>query len=288
MILLFGDSWARHSAVHVNDPNLQTSAMFVNGVLTAADTTSNYGYRHWELENIFVKFNTDDWFAYYFKQQRVITLSQPANCLDAIKEEIKNCVKGCSNINERLDVLVYQTDPLRNFAFREDYTQKNIVWPKFINWCSANNFDYKNQLLDQLLTQLMYNFYNELMYIQDYIKQHTTLDVAIYLIGGVNKVQSMAEHMSINVLLPSISEFFGLEEDTLIENELALSSLVNWWADELTGSQRNCLLQQWECYTTATAKKIKFWTETPEYFAGRHLTSAALTKIADYIESRLN
>lgn len=286
MILLFGDSWARHATKHVYDPeqSIVTSSMFVNGESVIPKNIDRYGYRHWELNDIFVEFRTEDWLSSYFTQHSVITLSQPANSLDNIGENIKNCVYGCSNLSEPVYAVVFQTDPLRNFAYRADYTCRDVVWPNFAKWCEENNFDYQTHTLNDLLEKMFVKFYNDLMEIELCVSKISKLDFKILLVGGVNKVHRSVNQTSLKVIIPSVSEFFGLKSDTVIENHLALHRLVDWWTSEVPGKHRYKILKEWDYYHSEVVKKANFWIDRPEYFAGRHLTSSGFKKLANQIE----
>lgn len=287
MILLFGDSWARHSTVHIRDKDntIQNSAMFSNGQVIIPDEIPRYGYRHWELDDVFVEFQTDDWLAHYFKSHTVVNLSQQANCLININENIKDCVKGSTNLSGPLYAVVFQTDALRNFAHRVDYTHRDTVWPNFTNWCKSNKFDYTTQTLDELLERLFEQFYQNLMYIEHYATHSLNLDFKLLLVGGVNRVHPIVNKTPIKVIIPSVSEFFGLDNDTVVENHLAMMRLVQWWSSEVSGQTRNKLLTEWSYYDYEATKKAKFWANTPEFFAGRHLTSKAFSVLANHIES---
>jgi hypothetical protein len=287
MIFIFGDSWARHSTTHVvdDDRNLKTSATLSAGPLK---NMTRHGYRHWELDNIFVEFNTDDWFNSYFQKNSVVNFGEFGNTNQWIIENLHNRMAGVSNIKEPITVLVYQTDPMRIFAPRKDFTDSNIVWPAFEQWCQDNNFDYATQTLKELIDAIFNNFYLQLSGFKVHAKTKYGLDIDLKLIGGVNAVHPSYSTHGLDALINSVSEFFGYTGDTVIESHLALHRLIGFWGNHVSATHRHHLLEEWYYYDVEVTRKTKFWTNTPEYFAGRHLTSTAMAELAQYIESRID
>ena len=74
----------------------------------------------------------------------------------------------------------------------------------------------------------------------------------------------------------------------MIENHLALHRLIGFWRQHVSLAQKHRLLEEWNYYDIEVCRKAKFWTNTPEYFAGRHLTSTAMAQLANYIESKID
>jgi hypothetical protein len=286
MIFIFGDSWARHSTKHVNDQSqsLKTSATQADGPLK---NITRYGYRHWELDDVFVEFNTNDWFNSYFKKNSVVNFGEFGNTNSWILENLHNRMAGVSGITEPITVLVYQTDPVRIFAPRQDFTNQDIVWPAFEEWCQHNQFDYATQTLKELIDTIFDNFYLRLSGFKVHATTEYGLDIDLKLIGGVNAVHPAYSKYRLEVLIPSVSEFFGYTNDTVIESHLALHRLIGFWGDRVSSAHRYRLLEEWRYYDIEVTRKTKFWTNTPEFFAGRHLTSTAMDKLADYIESKI-
>lgn len=286
MIFIFGDSWARHSTQHVIDDEetLQTSS--VKGV--PLKNITRYGYRHWKFENIFVEFNTGDWFNHYFKKHAVINFGEGGNTNSWILENLHTRMAGVSNINEPITVVVYQTDPIRIFAPRKDYTDQNVVWPAFLEWCQNNQFDYASKTIDDLIDTIFDLFYQQLCGFRDHAKREYNLDIDLQIVGGVNVVHPACRKYNLSVLINSVTEFFGYDKDTAIENNHALQCLVEWWGNNVTSAHRAALLKQWQFYDREVTRKTEFWANNPEYFAGRHLTTDALSKLAEYIESKID
>lgn len=285
MIFIFGDSWARHSTTHIIDEK--------NTLLTSAvdcvplTNITRFGYRHWELDNVFVEFNTDDWFNSYFQKNSVVNFGEFGNTNQWILENLHNRMAGVSNITEPITVIVYQTDPMRIFAPRQDFTKQDIVWPAFQEWCQTNQFDYTTQTLNELIDAIFNNFYLQLSAFKPHAKIKYGLDIDLKLVGGVNVVHPSYSTYGLEVPIKSVSEFFGYTNDTVIESHLALHRLVGFWGDRVSSAHRYRLLEEWDYYDVEVRRKAKFWTNTPEYFAGRHLTSTAMAKVAEYIEFKI-
>jgi len=287
MIFLFGDSWARHSAKHVEDTHnaLVTSATFATGPLK---NIQRYGYRHWELPDIFVEFNTTDWFNSYFQKNSVVNFGEFGNTNHWILENLHNRMAGVSNLKEPITVIVYQTDPMRIFSPRQDYTNQDVVWPAFEEWCQDNNFDYTTQTLDQLIDIIFNKFYLQLRGFKERAKIQYGLDIDLKLIGGVNAVHPSYSKYELDVPIKSVTEFFGYANDTVIENHLALHRLIGFWCEHVCSDHKHRLLEEWNYYDVECSRKSKFWTDNPEYFAGRHLTSTAMARLAEYLEFKID
>jgi hypothetical protein len=286
MIFLFGDSWARHSTTQVENKHntLDTSATLSAGPLK---NIQRFGYKHWDLPDIFVEFNTNDWFNSYFQKNSVINFGEFGNTNSWILENLHNRMAGVSNLKEPIAVIVYQTDPMRIFAPRKDYTNQDIVWPAFKEWCHNNNFDYATQTLEELINAIFNNFYLRLSGFKVHAKTKYGLDIDLKLVGGVNAVHPSHSTYGLDVLIQSVSEFFGYTKDTVIENHLALHRLIGFWCDHVSATHKYRLLEEWCYYDVEVSRKTKFWNNTPEYFAGRHLTSTAMAHLAEYIESKI-
>ena len=271
MILLFGDSWARQS-------------------WSQSTENLNNGYKHWAFDDIWVNNNVDDWLNRYFTGRTVINFAEYGNTNDWIIKNLYNRSDMMSNWPERVDFVVFQTDALRTFAPRQDYTRKDIVWPNFMQWCQQEKFDWQNQGLEDLLTHLHNKFYQRLNYFLKSAKElHSHCDVRVWILGGVSKVdQSLLKNCQISCIMPSITEYFGLQTDSYLENRLAFISFVEFWNSELSDSQAQKIKHQWQHHDILLEAKDNFWTSRPDTFAGRHLTSAGLRSVAQAIQKTLD
>lgn len=291
MLFVFGDSWARHSARHIVDQSksIDSSSMFHNGSVKVLDNREYYGYRHWAQTktDIFVAFNTDDWFNSHFSKMSVVNFAEFGNTNGWIVENLYNRMAGISNINEPITVVIFQTDPLRIFAPRQDYTNFNVVWPTFQDWCRANNFDYHTQTLSELVDKIYNMFYQQLLGFKEHMNSNGQ-PVNIKLVGGTSAIHPAYKLYNLDVLVPSVSEFFGYSADTVFENQIALDRFVGFWKSNVDKDQQLRVLKDWSDYNNEVSRKLCYWTDTPEYFAGRHLTSTAMKKLAQHIESRLD
>lgn len=280
MILLFGDSWARHSTKHVVDTESENSATLSG----PRDNPMRLGYRHWKFDDTFVEFQTDDWFNSYFKKNPVINFAEFGNTNSWIIENLFSRVVGISNFDQPLNIVVFQTDPLRIFAPRADFTNIDIVWPNFEKWCKEKNFDYHTQDLDALINVLLRDFYIQLLSFESYAEHLLKKPVKIFLVGGVSKVHSSCPDI-LTTIIPSVTEFFGYTEDLVFESHLALHRFLGFWMNKVSSSQKLKLLKQWHYYDQAITKKTDYWSDNPQYFAGRHLTSQAFSQLANHIEN---
>lgn len=285
MVLLFGDSWARHACCHRDNKDGRWLTTSLNGVNIEQEIS---GYCHWDLDNVFVEFLTNDWFNSYFKKYQIINFAEFGNTNDWILRDMYERLPRVSNFSKQIDVVVYQTDPMRIFAPRADYTNRDIVWPNFVAWAERNSFDYQQKTLNDLVDIIFDNFYERLEGIKYHALNQFGIDIKLHLVGGVNAIYTPAlKHKHINVCIPSVSEFFGYNNDTVFENHLALHRLIGFWTESVGSVHRTTLLQEWDYYDKETTRKAAFWTSTPEYFAGRHLTVSGMQHLADHIESYL-
>jgi hypothetical protein len=287
MILLFGDSWARHACCHRDNKDgqwLTTSSFGVN-----IDNQAVTGYQHWDLPDVFVEFLTNNWFNSYFKQHQIINFAEFGNTNDWILRDMYERLPRVSNFSKQIDVIVYQSDPMRIFAPRADYTDRSIVWPNFIAWAEKNSFDYQQKSLEDLIHAIFTTFYERLEGIKFHAAEHFDIDIKLHLVGGVNAIYRPGlKHRDINICIPSVTEHFGYKNDTVFENHLALHRLIGFWTESVGSAHRHTLLKEWDYYDQETTRKAAFWTNTPEYFAGRHLTITGMQHLATYIENYLS
>lgn len=264
MIILFGDSWARQAHYHVS----------------SSDTS---GYQHWQFKHITVATNYNVWLHGFFQHNSALNLAEFGNDLDTILKNIGHFKNIATNLKE-VNYLVFQTDPLRIFAPRMDYTDYDTVWPRFLNWSNTNNFDWKHQLLTDLVDTVYQRWYSNLKTIE-IGEQQTGFLQNLYLVGGVSKVHDSVNAAGIKVLLPSATEFFGFDQDCPFENRASLTCFVDFWSRSLDHKQSYALKSQWYHYEEAMIEKEKFWIANPEFFAGRHLTAHGMEKLAGYLEN---
>jgi hypothetical protein len=289
MIFLFGDSWARMSAKHLDNPTQQykTTSTLKDGKVFCTSNTPAYGYEHWAHKDIFVEFQTNDWFNRYFKNHSVINFSEGGNTNSLILENIRTRICSVSNLVASVNVVIYQTDPMRIFAPKVDYSHKGTVWNNFVNWANNNNFDYTTCGLEDLLLVIFNSFYAGLILLKQEVKELHNLDINLHIVGGVSKVYPTISNYPIPVLIESVSEFFGYNNDNVIENSLALQWFIKFWSDEIP-AMRSQLMSEGAQYDKEVMRKEKFWSNTPVWFAGRHLTTAAMQQLANYIESKID
>lgn len=271
MILLFGDSWARQS-------------------WSQSTENLNNGYKHWAFDNVWVNNNVNDWLNHYITGRTVINFAEYGNTNDWIIRDLYNRSDMMSNWPERVDFVVFQTDALRIFAPRQDYTQKDVVWPNFLQWCQKHQFDWQTQDLDDMLLRIHTDFYQGLRYFAEATKNlNSDCDVRVWILGGVSKVdQSLLQQHQIPCIMPSVTEHFGLQEDSCLENRLSFVSFVKFWISELPSSQAQKIKHQWDRHDALLQAKDTFWTSRPDTFAGRHLTSAGLQSVANVIQKTLD
>ena len=265
MILLFGDSWARQSWQHIETEDCQ-------------------GYRHWRWPNICCQNNIDDWFNDYFTAP-IINFAEGGNTTDGILQDLYQRIGRLSNLNN-VNIVVYQTDPLRIFAPWQDYTQRDIVWPKFQEWCALKNFDLYNSTVSDLVHAIYDDWYGRLAHFHQWNRSRgASHNVRMWLVGGVVGVHPVVSRHQVQVLIPSVAEFFGLDKDCCFENRLSLNSLVKFWRDHHHDPDR--LKQDYLAIDTMLIEKEHFWVSNTDIFAGRHLTAKAFGALATHIQQRL-
>ena len=267
MIVLFGDSWARQSYRHSTD-------------------FSQAGYLHWQLKDTNVALNTNTWLHHYFKKHISINQANFGNTLEWIIQDMFHFKNIFNNLNHPLNFVIFQTDPLRIFAPRADYTNSELVWENFIVWAEQNKFDWSTQGLTELTEHIYLKWYQDLVGFEQQ-EQAAGRKVNFYLVGGVSKIHQCVTQTPIKVLLPSICEHFGLKSDLEFENRASLACFVEIWQQRVSLKHRTIIKQQWDAYENALVLKENFWITNPTLFAGRHLTSAAMAEIAEYIENQL-
>lgn len=268
LVLLFGDSWARQSWYHSTVP-----------------TVSNY--QHWRFPEIYVNNNIDDWLNQYISNP-CINFAEYGNTNSLIIEQLYNRTATISNIQQDINYIIFQTDPLRIFAPRQDYTDKLLVWKNFQLWAQQNNFNWHNSSLNDLLDIIFKNFYQALIFFQKTAQQKFSNNVVkLFIIGGVSALYKNITDYPLNIIHNSISNFLGLEQDIVFENRLSLISFVNIWLDNISTTHRQILLDQWHEFENQLIKKENFWISKPELFAGRHLTAKGIQTVANLINNTI-
>lgn len=267
MILLFGDSWARQSWQHV-------------------DSVTAMGYQHWHWPDTWVENNVNDWFNNYFTTP-CINFAEFGNTNDWIIDNLRQRLP-MATLSGTVDLVVYQTDPLRIFAPRMDYTDMSIVWPRFMAWCQQHDFDWQQGTVTDLIDRIFRQWYRQLTVFTRWPHPaHLICQYRLWLVGGVGKLHPTVEHFGVSVLIPSVCEHFGLEQDTQFENRSSLKSFVDHWQQQISGAERQRLLDDYLAIDDILKAKERFWLNRPEYFAGRHLTARSFAELAEHIESRL-
>lgn len=142
MIFLFGDSWARQSWEHSQE-------------------RSTNGYQHWALPDTRVV-NTEDWLNGFFTKAFVVNFARFGNTNEWINRDLFHCLNTTTNLPDHVDFVVFQTDPLRIFAPRQDYNDRAIVWPNFSAWCDQMQFDWQIKNLEDLLQVIYQDWYQNL------------------------------------------------------------------------------------------------------------------------------
>lgn len=266
MIILFGDSWARQSWRH-------------------SPHNINNGYRHWALADTWV-INTDDWLNGFFRHSVTVNFARFGNTLDWIIRDLYHGLNTVSNLPERVDLVVFQTDPLRIFAPRQDYTDRSVVWPMFLRWCEHKQYDWRAGDLEHLLGEIYQGWYRDLNSFHHQARSaNADSDIRLWLLGGVSRLHDCVSDFDHQIIMPSVSEHFGHDNDLCLENRSSLASFVDFWGSALDSSgQRHDLRQQWYHLDQQLAHKERFWIDHPTQFAGRHLTSDAMCQLAMYIE----
>lgn len=269
MILLFGDSWARQSWQHETVP-------------------SQHSYPHWNQKNCFVNNNVDDWINNYFTGP-CINFAEFGNTNNWIIEQLYNRTATISNPDSDINYVVFQTDPLRIFSPRLDYTDKLVVWKNFTNWASENKFNWQEQTFTDLLDYIFNNFYQALAFFHKHAQQKfLKQQVKLFILGGVSRLHSSVHNHSLDIIHNSITNFFGFTQDIEFENRLSLASFLNFWLDHVSYQQRQILLDQWHHYENSLTAKENFWVANPNLFAGRHLTTQGIKTVANLIEQHIS
>jgi hypothetical protein len=271
MILLFGDSWARQSWRH-------------------SQQNINNGYQHWSYPDTWVVNNQDDWINQYFQKTIVINFAEFGNTNEWILRDLYHRRNTMSNLPDRVDFVVFQTDPLRIFAPRQDYNDQDIVWPAFMQWCDQNQFDWKTSTFDDLLVEIYGDWYRRLQgFISTTRRLNQDKQINLWLLGGVSRLHDCVHNYHDQIIAPSVTELFGFDRDCCLENRASFASFSGFWQRNLRDHpQRSLLLQQWNHYDLLLQAKEKFWYDHSEYFAGRHLTSQAMGFLAEHIEKTID
>ena len=268
LVLLFGDSWARQSWYHDSTP-------------------TEYYYPHWSLSNTYVNNNINDWFNQYISNT-CINFAEYGNTNSLIIQQLYNRTATISNIQQDINYIIFQTDPLRIFAPRQDYTDKLLVWKNFQVWAQQNNFNWHNSSLNDLLDVIFKNFYQALIFFQKTAQQKfSDRSVKLYIIGGVSALHKCIADYPLNIIHNSISNFLGLDQDSVFENRSSLINFTHVWQDNISSTHKNILLDQWQEFENQLIKKENFWINNPELFAGRHLTTKGITTVANLINNTI-
>ena len=269
MIALFGDSWARQAYKHTPfDIDLTIDV--------------DQYYRHWQLP-VNVELETNTWLHHFFENTNSINQAQFGNTLEWILQDMWHS-ENIMRTTDTVQCVVFQTDPLRIFAPRSNYLNRDLVMGNFINWCTDNLFDWQEQDLDHLVRKMYRRWYEKL----EIYQQRTGRQV--YLVGGVSKVHDCVKDFDITVLIPSITEHFGLTQDTVFENRASLNAFVDFWCHAIQRSSSAHtwrLKEQWHEFDLAVEAKEKHWIDNPKWFAGRHMTSEAMQKVGQLIEQKV-
>lgn len=269
MIILFGCSWARNAWEHTN-------------------VESTYGYKHWRLPDTWV-INSPRWLNSFFTKDTVVNFARYANTTDWMIRDLYHATNTVSNFTDRMDFVVFQTDPLRIFAPRQDYNDYNIVWPNFQAWAEKKQFDWQNRSFDDLLETIYRDYYQNLVSFESSSRyMNPGKEINLWLVGGVSRVHPCVTDFNLNVIIDSVTGLFGFDEDCCLENRASLISLTKFWGDKLTDpAKKHAMRQTWKHYDDLLAKKEDFWVNNQDLFAGRHTTEKAMTQVAQYIESKI-
>lgn len=269
MILLFGCSWARNAWEHTNEE-------------------STYGYKHWRLPNTWVV-NSPNWMNSFFTTDTVVNFARYANTNDWMIRDLYHATNTVSNFPDQMDFVVFQTDPLRIFAPRQDYNDYNIVWPNFLAWAEKKQFDWQNRSFDDLLETIYRDYYQNLVSFEGSSRyMNPDKEINLWLVGGVSRVHPCVSEFNLRVIVDSATGLFGFDEDCCLENRASLISFTKFWGDNLTDdTKKHALRKSWKHYDDLLYKKEQFWVDNTEWFAGRHTTEAAMSRIAKHIESAI-
>ena len=265
MIILFGDSWARQAYYHSHESDEQ-------------------GYAHWYHKDITVALNTNTWLHHFFQTESSLNQANFGNTTELIIQDLCH-FKNTARIKQPLNYVIFQTDPLRIFAPRLDYTDYNTVWPRFSKWAMANNFDLDNHSIMDLIEKIYADWYVSLQGFEQQEQQQQHSQTKLFLVGGVSKIHSSIDRTNIKIIMPSITEHFGFKQDLEFENRASLTCLINFWCRHVSGAQKNRLKQEWNYDENMLLAKEQFWINNPQWFAGRHITAQAMQQVARQIES---
>ena len=265
MIILFGDSWARQAYYHSNESDAQ-------------------GYDHWYHKGITVALDTNTWLNHFFEHSSSLNQANFGNTTELIIQDLCH-FKNIARIQQPLTYVIFQTDPLRIFAPRMDYTDYDTVWPRLQTWAQANDFDLDNKGISHLVEKIYTDWYASLVGFERQEQQQQHPATRLFLVGGVSRVHSSASQSGIKIIMPSVTEYFGFDQDLVFENRASLACLVDFWCRHVPDSQKQRLKQEWLHYEDLLLAKEKFWIHNPQWFAGRHMTAKAMQQVAGKIES---
>lgn len=111
----------------------------------------------------------------------------------------------------------------------------------------------------------------------------------LWLLGGVSALHPTVRQFRHNIIMHSVTGFFGFNNDCCLENRASLASLIKFWTDNLRDdNRRHSLRQEWVEFDNILSLKEAHWIQHPEYFAGRHLTSKAMSELAAHIEHTID
>ena len=269
MIALFGDSWARQAYKH-------TPFNLDDGL------DPDQFYTHWTLP-VNVKLESNVWLHHFFDHSSSINQANFGNTLDWIVQDLWH-FDNIMRTEHTVQCVVFQTDPLRIFAPRSNYLNPTLVMQNFQDWCTDNLFDWQEQDLDHFVRKVYRRWYEKLEIYQNITKRR------IYLVGGVSQVHDCVQDYDIQVIMPSISEHFGLAQDTVFENRASLNAFVEFWCKNISSKNTKHtwnLKEQWDRYDRAVEAKESFWIDNPKWFAGRHMTAEAMQHIAQQIQQHI-
>lgn len=266
MIALFGDSWARQAYCHVT-------------------TTDPMGYRHWYHKDITVSLQQNTWLHHFFQTTPSLNHAEFGNSTDMILQNLYH-FENIARLHVQVNYVIFQTDPLRIFSPRLDYTDYNTVWPRLCAWSQDHNFDLETGSIDSLVELVYSQWYMELKNFE-ILQKNKNCNSQLFLIGGVSKIHPCIQKTDLQVMIPSVTEFFGHKQDLVFENRASLINLVKFWRQNVGRAQSNLLQEEWHWCEKSLQRKENFWIACPEYFAGRHLTAKGMQGVAEHIEKIL-
>jgi hypothetical protein len=225
----------------------------------------------------------------FFTTDTVVNFARYANTNDWMIRDLYHATNTVSNFPDQMDFVVFQTDPLRIFAPRQDYNDYNIVWPNFLAWAEKKQFDWQNRSFDDLLETIYRDYYQNLVSFEGSSRyMNPDKEINLWLVGGVSRVHPCVSEFNLRVIVDSATGLFGFDEDCCLENRASLISFTKFWGDNLTDdTKKHALRKSWKHYDDLLYKKEQFWVDNTEWFAGRHTTEAAMSRIAKHIESAI-